>query len=99
MATFAAVDIGSNSVRLKIGRLARRGFVTVFEDREVTRLGGAVFQTGLLEPQAMEATINALQRFHRAAQRHGAASVRVVATSAMREARNAKAFDDWVRST
>src|SRR5215470_18040893 len=98
MATFAAVDIGSNSVRLKIARLARRGFVTVEEDREVTRLGETVFRTGLLEPQAMSATIKALQRFHRAVQRHGAAAVRVVATSAMREAKNAKAFGDWLRS-
>ncbi len=99
MTTFAAVDIGSNSVRLKIARITRSGFVTVFEDREVTRLGGSVFRTGLLEPQAMEATIDAMQRFHRAAQRHGAAAVRVVATSAMREARNARALDDWVQST
>jgi exopolyphosphatase/guanosine-5'-triphosphate,3'-diphosphate pyrophosphatase len=47
----------------------------------------------------MEATNNALQRFHRAVQRFGAAAVRVLATSAMREAKNAKAFEDWVRST
>ncbi len=98
MAVFAAVDIGSNSVRLKIARLARQGFVSVHEDREVTRLGESVFRTGLLEPQSMEATIKALQRFHRAVQRHGAAAVRVVATSAMREAKNSKAFGDWVRS-
>ena len=96
MATFGAVDIGSNSVRLKIARLVRRGFVTVHEDREVTRLGETVFRSGMLEPQSMASTITALQRFHRAAQRHGTAAVRVVATSAMREARNAKAFGDWV---
>jgi exopolyphosphatase/guanosine-5'-triphosphate,3'-diphosphate pyrophosphatase len=98
MATFAAVDIGSNSVRLKIARLARHGFVTVHEDREVTRLGETVFRSGQLAPQSMNGTIRALQRFHRAVQRHGAAAVRVVATSAMREAKNAKAFGDWVRS-
>ncbi len=98
MATFGAVDIGSNSVRLKIARLVRRRFVTVHEDREVTRLGETVFRNGMLEPQSMESTIKALQRFHRAAQRYGADTVRVVATSAMREAKNSKAFGDWVRS-
>lgn len=98
MATFGAIDIGSNSVRLKIARLVRQRFVTVHEDREVTRLGETVFRSGMLEPQAMASTIKALQRFHRAAQRHGAAAVRIVATSAMREARNAKAFGDWVRA-
>jgi exopolyphosphatase/guanosine-5'-triphosphate,3'-diphosphate pyrophosphatase len=98
MATFAAVDIGSNSVRMKIARVARGGFVTVHEDREVTRLGETVFRSGMLEPQSMESTINALQRFHRAVQKHGVAAVRVVATSAMREAKNAKAFGDWLKA-
>lgn len=98
MATFGAVDIGSNSVRMKIGRLTGRRFVTVHEDREVTRLGETVFRTGMLEPQSMASTINALQRFHRATQKYGTTAVRIVATSAMREAKNAKAFGDWVRS-
>jgi exopolyphosphatase/guanosine-5'-triphosphate,3'-diphosphate pyrophosphatase len=85
---------------LKIARLARGGkFVTVHEDREVTRLGEAVFRTGQLEPQSMEGTIDALQRFHREVQKHGVAAVRVLATSAMREAKNAQAFEDWVQST
>ena len=39
MATFAAVDIGSNSVRLKIARLVRGHLLPVHEDRAVTRLG------------------------------------------------------------
>lgn len=98
MATFCAIDIGSNSVRMKIARVARGGFVTVHEDREVTRLGASVFRSGMLEPQSMESTINALQRFHRATQKHGTSAVRLVATSAMREARNAKAFADWVKA-
>ena len=39
-----------------------------------------------------------LRRFHRAAQRLGTDSVRVVATSALRDARNSQAFLEWVRS-
>jgi len=98
MPTFAAVDIGSNSVRLKIARLLGRRLHEVHEDREVTRLGEGVFRTGFLSPQAMEETVKVLRRFHRAVQEAGADLVTVVATSALRDARNSRAFLEWVRS-
>jgi exopolyphosphatase/guanosine-5'-triphosphate,3'-diphosphate pyrophosphatase len=98
MPTFTAVDIGSNSVRLKISRLVQHRLVEVHEDREVTRLGESVFQSGFLSPEAIALTVKVLRRFHRAAQRAGADSVRVVATSALRDARNSHAFLEWVRS-
>ena len=98
MPTFASVDIGSNSVRLKIAEANRDRLKTVFEDREVTRLGAGVFANGSLEPQAMAFTIQVLQRFLRAVQSYAADRVRVVATSAMRDAKNNRAFVDWVRT-
>jgi exopolyphosphatase/guanosine-5'-triphosphate,3'-diphosphate pyrophosphatase len=98
MPTFAAVDIGSNSCRLKIAEVQMHRLKTLHEDREVTRLGESVFQTGAISPEAMAATIRALKRFHKAVQLHVADKVRVVATSAMRDARNAEAFTEWVRS-
>lgn len=98
MPTFAAVDIGSNSVRLKIARLQRGRLRPIREDREVTRLGEGVFRTGYLSPQALAGTVKVLRRFHRAVQEAGADTVRVVATSALRDARNSRAFLEWVRS-
>ena len=98
MSVFAAVDIGSNSVRLKIARVVRHRLQPVHEDRVVTRLGESVFRFGVLSPEAMDATVNVLRRFHRAVQTHAADRVRVVATSALRDARNAAAFAPWVRS-
>jgi len=98
MPTFAAVDIGSNSVRLKISRLASHRLMEIHEDREVTRLGESVFRSGFLSPEAIALTVKVLRRFHRAAQKAGADSVRVVATSALRDARNSRAFLEWVRS-
>jgi exopolyphosphatase/guanosine-5'-triphosphate,3'-diphosphate pyrophosphatase len=98
MPTFAAVDIGSNSVRLKISRLESGRLVEIHEDREVTRLGESVFRNGFLSPEAIALTVKVLRRFHRAAQREGADTVRVVATSALRDARNSRAFLEWVRS-
>jgi exopolyphosphatase / guanosine-5'-triphosphate,3'-diphosphate pyrophosphatase len=99
MPTFAAVDIGSNSVRLKISRLVAHRLAEIHEDREVTRLGESVFSGGLLSPEAIALTVKVLRRFHRAAQKTGADMVRVVATSALRDARNSRAFLEWVRST
>src|ERR1700729_3873953 len=99
MPTFAAVDIGSNSCRLKIATVQQHRLKTLHEDREVTRLGERVFQTGVISPEAMAATIRALKRFHKGVQLHVVDKVRVVATSAMRDARNAAAFTEWVKAT
>ena len=98
MPTFAAVDIGSNSVRLKIARLQSGRLRPLHEDREVTRLGEGVFGSGFLTPESMAETVKVLRRFHRATQQIVTDSVRVVATSALRDARNSQAFLEWVRS-
>jgi exopolyphosphatase/guanosine-5'-triphosphate,3'-diphosphate pyrophosphatase len=97
MQTFAAIDIGSNSCRLKIGRVAQHRLRIVHEDREVTRLGASVFESGIVSPDAMAATLRTLKRFYKAVQLHSADRVRAVATSAMRDARNSRAFLAWVR--
>ena len=97
MQTFAAIDIGSNSCRLKIARVVQHRLRVVHEGREVTRLGASVFESGLVSPDAMTATLSALKRFYRAVQLHGADKVRAVATSAMRDARNGRAFLAWVK--
>jgi exopolyphosphatase/guanosine-5'-triphosphate,3'-diphosphate pyrophosphatase len=98
MPTFAAIDIGSNSCRLAIASVQQHRLKTLHEDREVTRLGESVFETGVISPDAMANTIKALKRFHKAVQEHVVDRVRVVATSATRDARNSEAFRAWVKS-
>ncbi len=98
MPTFAAIDIGSNSCRLKIAKVVAHQLKTLAEDREVTRLGASVFESGLVSPEAMALTLRALKRFQRAVQAHGVDQIRVVATSAMRDARNSAAFQAWVKA-
>ena len=98
MPTFAAIDIGSNSCRLKISRVVNHRLKTLHEDREVTRLGGSVFESGLISPDAMATTLKALKRFQRTVQQRGVDQIRVVATAAMREARNAEAFVAWAKA-
>lgn len=99
MPTFAAVDIGANSVRLKIARFTKRKMDVLHEDREVVRLGASVFSTGQLSPPAMAQTVKVLQRFHKATVAHGCDQVRVAATSALRDAQNGPALVDWVCSS
>jgi exopolyphosphatase / guanosine-5'-triphosphate,3'-diphosphate pyrophosphatase len=98
MPVFAAVDIGSNSCRLKIAKVVAHHLRTLHEDREVTRLGGSVFETGLLSPETMASTIQVLKRFQKAVQAHAVDQIRVVATSAVRDARNGAAFQAWVKA-
>src|SRR5271157_3201235 len=98
MPTFAAIDVGSNSCRLKIAKVVAHQLRTLHEEREVTRLGASVFESGLASPEAMAATLRVLKRFQRAVQAHGVDKIRVVATSAMRDARNAAAFQAWVKA-
>jgi len=98
MPTFAAIDIGSNSCRLKIAKVVAHRLRTVHEDREVTRLGASVFDSGLVSPEAMAATLRTLKRFQRAVQQHGVDQIRVVATAALRDARNGAAFSEWVKA-
>jgi len=98
MPTFAAIDIGSNSCRLKIAKVVAHQLKTLAEDREVTRLGASVFESGMVSPEAMTVTLRALKRFQRSVQAHGVDQIRVVATSAMRDARNGPAFQAWVKA-
>ena len=98
MPVFAAVDIGSNSVRLSIAELRRGRLIPLHQDREVTRLGEGVFKDGSLNPQAMARSLKVLRRFHRTVQSYAVERIRVVATSALRDSNNARVFYEWVKS-
>jgi exopolyphosphatase/guanosine-5'-triphosphate,3'-diphosphate pyrophosphatase len=99
MPVFAAVDIGSNSVRLSIAELRKGKLISLHQDREVTRLGEGVFRNGNLDPQVMARTLKVLRRFHRTVQSWAVDRVRVVATSALRDSNNSQVFKEWVKST
>ena len=98
MPVLAAVDIGSNSVRLSIAELRNGRLIPLHQDREVTRLGEGVFHGGSLNPQAMARTLKALRRFHRTVQSFAVERTRVVATSAMRDSNNGRIFAEWLKS-
>lgn len=93
MPLYAAVDIGSNSVRLAVADVVPgQSYRLVAADREVTRIGESVFATGRVSGKSIEATCQVLGRFARKYSEWQPASVRAVATSALRDARNQQEF-------
>ena len=84
----AIIDVGSNSVKLLIADVVDGVVMPLIHKGEQTRLGQGVFETGQLAPEAIEATARVVADFAAKAKGHGAASVRVLATSAAREASN-----------
>lgn len=86
----AVIDIGTNSVKLLVADVGGPDIVPIEECAEQTRLGRGFYEQHLLQPDAVEATAAAVKRFAREAHELGATSVRVFATSAARDAKNAQ---------
>jgi exopolyphosphatase / guanosine-5'-triphosphate,3'-diphosphate pyrophosphatase len=82
----AAVDLGTNSIRLLVGAPRNGDIVELARDMVITRLGQDVDRTGRLEPSALDRTIAVLDRYVRRARALGAGRIRVGATSAVRDA-------------
>ncbi len=94
----AAIDIGSNSVRLMVAEALRGGTYRILdEEREPTRLGKSMSTEGGLDAEAMERTIQALGTFKKIAEGFQVTSLRTIATCAVREARNGPDFCRRVR--
>lgn len=90
---YAAIDIGSNSVKMLAAEVgADDNLVTLVEDREVTRLGASVFQTGSISNEAMDAVCTVLARMAKRYREHHVLAVRAVATAAVRDASNQRIF-------
>jgi exopolyphosphatase/guanosine-5'-triphosphate,3'-diphosphate pyrophosphatase len=101
MTRVAAIDCGTNSVRLLVADLPEDGsaLIDVVRRMEIVRLGQGVDRTGCLDPAAIERTRVALADYAQQIAQLGAERVRMVATSATRDASNAAEFHDMVVST
>ncbi|WP_328669507.1 Ppx/GppA phosphatase family protein [Streptomyces sp. NBC_00328] len=96
MTRVAAVDCGTNSIRLLVADADPRTGELADLDRRMTivRLGQGVDRTGRLAPEALERTFAACREYAAAIKEHGAERLRFVATSASRDAENR---DEFVR--
>ncbi|GAA2283784.1 Ppx/GppA phosphatase family protein [Nonomuraea roseoviolacea subsp. roseoviolacea] len=93
----AAVDCGTNSVRLLIADVSDDTLTEVERRMEIVRLGQGVDRTGRLAADALERTFGAMRGYRKLIDQHGAVRTRVVATSATRDAANRDEFAAGVR--
>ena len=96
MTRVAAIDCGTNSIRLLVADLdPETGELKDLDRRmQIVRLGQGVDRTGRLAPEALERTFAACREYAAVIKEHGAERLRFVATSASRDAENR---DDFVR--
>jgi exopolyphosphatase/guanosine-5'-triphosphate,3'-diphosphate pyrophosphatase len=100
MTRVAAIDCGTNSIRLLVADVPDAGEHTdLLRRMEVVRLGEGVDATGRLAPRAIERTRAVLAEYAAAARELGATAVRMAATSATRDAANRRDFEDMVVGT
>lgn len=99
MTRIAAIDVGTNTIRVLVADAqAAATYRVVAQDQVIARLGERLDETGLLSPVAIERTLQVLHQFVQTAKDLGAQEIVAVATSAAREAKNQKAFLDRVRT-
>jgi exopolyphosphatase/guanosine-5'-triphosphate,3'-diphosphate pyrophosphatase len=84
----AVIDVGTNSVKLLVADVSGREVRPVHEESRQTRLGRGFYETHRLQPESIARTAEAVREFVKAARDRHAALIRVIATSAARDAVN-----------
>lgn len=86
------IDVGSNSVRMVIYQIDGRAMTPIFNEKVMAGLGRNLAQTGMLSQSGEMIALDALRRFHALLEARGFDSLDVVATAAVRDARNGPDF-------
>src|SRR5262249_39196632 len=86
----AVIDVGTNSVKLLVADVSGREVQPVWEESKQTRLGRGFYETHRLQPEAIDATGKAVAQFAETARKYQVNSIRVIGTSAARDAVNSE---------
>jgi exopolyphosphatase/guanosine-5'-triphosphate,3'-diphosphate pyrophosphatase len=98
MRTLAAIDIGTNSIKLLVANVEEDGALeVVLREKAMVRLGSETLRTGRMTAEAIEAGASTVEHLAKLASGSGAEVVRAVATCAVREASNSDEFVAAVR--
>jgi exopolyphosphatase / guanosine-5'-triphosphate,3'-diphosphate pyrophosphatase len=97
MTRVAAIDCGTNSIRLLIADITGDSFQEITREMEIVRLGQGVDATGKFDPEAIERTLAATKKYAEIIASKGVEKIRFCATSATRDASNRDLFIDGVR--
>lgn len=91
MKNIAAIDLGTNTIRLLIGRPKQnKKFDIIYSDQKITRTGKGLCADGYLSKRSIKKTMNVLLDFKNKIDSFGVEKVTVVATSVLREAKNSE---------
>lgn len=91
--TLAAIDIGSNSIKLVVLKAAASdSFTIIFKEKEAVRLGQETLRRKSLSPDAVKRATDSINRLRAIAENRGAEKIYAVATASIREAENAQEF-------
>ena len=93
----AAIDCGTNSIRLLIADIEGSTFREVYRTMEIVRLGQGVDQNKAFHPDAIARTLTAVDLFAQEISKRGVEQIRFCATSATRDATNREIFIDGVK--
>ena len=97
MSRVAAIDCGTNSIRILIADISGGKFKEVLRDMEIVRLGQGVDENKSFHPDAINRTLAAVEKFKNQLTGKGVEKIRFCATSATRDAANRDLFIDGVR--
>lgn len=97
MSRVAAIDCGTNSIRLLIADITNGNFKEVLRTMEIVRLGQGVDQNKTFHPDAIDRTLAAVEKFAGLIKSKGVEKVRFCATSATRDASNRELFTNGVK--
>lgn len=97
MSRVAAIDCGTNSIRLLIADITEGNFKEVVRTMEIVRLGQGVDQNKSFHPDAIARTLSAVEKFAQLIASKGVEKVRFCATSATRDASNRELFTSGVK--
>ena len=96
MSRVAAIDCGTNSIRLLIAEISEGNFREIYRTMEIVRLGEGVDKNNRFDPKAIQRTLSAVKVFSEEITRRAVGAIRFCATSATRDAENRALFIDGV---
>jgi len=94
----AVIDVGTNSVKLLVADVQKPSVIPILEESEQTRLGKGFYETHRLQQDSIQDTARAIAQFAGVARTNGAVSLRVIATSAARDAVNKQELLDAIKN-
>ncbi len=98
MHSLASIDVGSNTIRLLIGRVESGKVIRCKTEMVITRLASGIAETGLLNADNMGKSVSVMKVFSDIISADGISHIRAVGTSAVREAKNSEEFRQRVLS-